>query len=91
LLNKDHVFEVTYNDFNDNYSLHVVQQGDDSGIIYLSGNLQFLPAVIIGFSLMYQLSKIDEAISHIQDSSCFSVLIPGSEELVEEGFEEELV
>lgn len=86
VLNKDHVYEITYNDCKDEYTLHVGSTEQGKGVIYLSNNLHFLPAHIVGFSIMYDISTIDETISYIEDnkSTCFSIFTPDS---VDQNFE----
>lgn len=80
VLNKDHIFDVTFNDYIDNYKLSVGSIENNKGIIYLAENLQGLPASIVGFSIMYFLQSIDETISHIQNNQtiCFVVQTPES-------------
>lgn len=83
-LNKDHIFEVKYDDLKDEYTLHVGSTEQDKGVIYLIKNLDVLPATIVGFSIMYDLANIETTISYIKNNQneCFVVLTPGFEKLV---------
>ena len=82
VLNKDHIFTVTFDDCPDEYTLHLGSNEQNKGVIYLADNLHVLPAIIVGFSIMYFLQSIDDTIDHIKNnqSSCFVIQTPDSVE-----------